>query len=163
MATVSVAAAVGVRVCVAVGVGEGGTGVELGEPVVGEAGTEVSVGEDGVEVAPPPPLWVTRTETQSRKKSREVELETLITRTRKLVLEKSAGPHGRPHVSVVLPRMDVAILVPRVPVTFVAVQVVPPSQDSCTHILGELEVLSARASRRTSMPLMAAPLGIEKP
>lgn len=52
----SVAATVGVGVCVAVSVGEGGTDVEVGEPVVGEGGTEVSVGEGGVEVAPPPPL-----------------------------------------------------------------------------------------------------------
>ena len=159
----SVAAAVGVRVCVAVGVCEGGTDVEVGEPDVGEAGTEVSVGEGGVEVAPPPPAWVTRTATQSRKKSREVELETLITRTRRFALEKSAGPHVRPHVSVVLPRVNVAILVLRVPVAFAAVHVVPPSQDNCTHILGELDVLSTRASRRTSIPPIVAPDGIEKP
>lgn len=66
-------------------------------------------------------------------------------------------------MSVALPRVKVFMLVPSVPVAFAAVQVAPPSQESCTHILGELAVLSARASRRTSMPAIVAPLGMEKP
>ena len=86
-----------------------------------------------------------------------------MTRTRKFTFAKFAGLHVRPHVSVGLPRIKVLMLVPRVAVDFAAVQVVPPSQESCTHILGELAVLSARASRRTSIPAMAAPVGIEKP
>ena len=87
----------------------------------------------------------------------------MITRTRKFASAKLAGLHVRPQGSVVLPRVKVFMLVPRVPVAFAAVHVVPPSQDICTHILGELDVLSARASRRTSIPAIAAPVGIEKP
>ena len=158
-----VAEAVDVGESADVGVTEGGTEVGVEDAVVGEGGTEVSVGEGGGEVAGPPPLWVTRTATQSRKKSREVELDTLITRTRKFASAKLAGPHVRPQVSVVLPRVKVFMLVPRVPVTFATVHVVPPSQDICTHILGELDVLSARASRRTSIPPIVAPAGIEMP
>lgn len=150
-------ACVGVRVGVGespdVGVAEGGTTVDVGDVVVGE-------GTGGIG---PPPLYVTRTPTQSMKKSREVELDTLITRTRKFASAKLAGLQVRPQVSVVLPRVKVFMPVPRVPVAFAAVHVVPPSQDSCTHILGELEVLSTRASRRTSIPPIVAPAGIEKP
>ena len=76
---------------------------------------------------------------------------------------KLAGLQVRPQVSFVLPRVKVFILVPSVPVDFAAVQVVPPSHDNCTHILGELDVLSARASKRTSIPPIVAPEGIEKP
>jgi len=104
-----------------------------------------------------------RTATQSRKKSREVEPATLITRRRKLALARFAALHVRPHVSVAPPRVAVARLVPSVGVAFAAVQVVPPSQESCTHIRGEPDVLSARASRRTSMPAIADPSGIAKP
>jgi len=158
MDTVSDAGAcVGVRVGVGesadVGVAEGGTAVGVGDPAVGESAGDVG----------PPPLKVTRTAIQSRKKSREVELDTSITRTRKFASAKLAGLQVRPQVSVVLPRVKVFMLVPRVPVDFAAVQVVPPSQDICTHILGELDVLSARASRRTSIPPIVAPAGIEKP
>ena len=53
----------------------------------------------------------------------------------------------------------VAIVVDSVDVTCAAVQDTPPSQESSAHILGEPDVLSARASRRTSMPLTAAPAG----
>jgi hypothetical protein len=99
----------------------------------------------------------------SRKKSREVELATLMTRTRKFALPKSAGLHERPQVSAAPPSVNVARLVPSVPVAFAAVQVVPPSQDSCTHILGVPEVLSDRASSRTSIPAIAEPAGTEMP
>jgi hypothetical protein len=50
-----------------------------------------------------------------------------------------------------------------VPVAFAAVHVVPPSHESCTHILGEPAVLSARASSRTSMPVIDEPAGIATP
>ena len=46
-----------------------------------------------------------------------------------------------------------------VEVDFALVQEVPPFQESCTHSLGEPEVLSTLASRRTSMPLTVAPPG----
>ena len=87
----------------------------------------------------------------------------MMTRTRKFASVKFAESHMRPHVSVALPRINVLMLVPRVVVDFAAVQVAPPSQESCTHILGALAVLSARASRRTSMPLTDAPVGTENP
>src|SRR5688572_1343135 len=75
----------------------------------------------------------TRTATQSRKKSREVEPATVITRTRKLALAKFAALHVRPQVSVELPSVNVPMLVPSVAVDLAAVHVVPPSQESCTH------------------------------
>ena len=92
-----------------------------------------------------------------------MELDTSITRTRKFVSVKFPELHVRPQLSVALPRINVFMLVPSVTVDFAAVQVVPPSQESCTHITGELDVLSARASRRTSIPLIVAPVGMEKP
>jgi hypothetical protein len=88
-------------------------------------------------------LTYARTPTRSRKKSREVELDTLITRTRKLGSAKFAALHVRPHVSLALPRVNVPKLVPSGPVAFAAVQVVPPFQESCTHIFGAPDVLSA--------------------
>jgi hypothetical protein len=108
------------------------------------------------------PEW-TRTAIQSRKKSREVELATLITRTRKLASATFAVLHVRPHMSVALPSVKVVIVVPSVPVAFAAVHVVPPSHESCTHIFGEPDVLSARASSRTSTPVIDASPGIAKP
>ena len=87
----------------------------------------------------------------------------MITRTRNAALAKFAGLHVRPHVSVALPSVKVVMLVPSVALVFAVVHVVPPSQESCTHILGEPEVLSARASSRTSMPVTDMPAGIETP
>jgi hypothetical protein len=104
-----------------------------------------------------------RTAIHSRKKSRDVELATLITRRRKFAFPKSAGLHVRPHVSAAPPSVNVARLVPSVPVAFAAVQVVPPSQESWTHIVGVPEVLSARESSRTSIPAIAEPAGTEMP
>jgi hypothetical protein len=78
-------------------------------------------------------------------------------------LVRFAALHARPHVSAAPPSVNVARLVPSVPVVFAAVQVVPPSQESCTHIRGDPDALSARASRRTSMPAIADPPGIAKP
>ena len=69
----------------------------------------------------------------------------------------------RPHVSVALPSVKLVMVVPSVAVVFAVVHVVPPSHESCTHILGEPDVLSARASSRTSMPVTDMPVGIEKP
>jgi len=86
-----------------------------------------------------------------------------MTRTRKFASAKFVELHVRPQVSVGLPRINVLRLVPSVAVDFAKVHVAPPSQESCTHILGALAVLSARASRRTSMPLTVAPAGMEIP
>jgi hypothetical protein len=48
------------------------------------------------------------------------------------------------------------------PVDWTAVQVVPPSHDNWTHILGEPAGLSVRASSLTSMPVIVAVIGREK-
>jgi len=104
-----------------------------------------------------------RTAIASRKKSRDVELATLVTRTRKLAFARLAALHVRPHVSVAPPSVNVVRAVPSVPVTFAVVQVAPPSAESCTHIRGVPDVLSARARSRTSMPPIAEPAGIAKP
>src|SRR5688572_19284467 len=111
------------------------------------------------------PLVVTcgRTPTVSRKKSRDVELATLMTRRRKLAFARLAALHVRPHVSAAPPSVNVARAVPSVPVAFAAVHVAPPSAESCTHIRGEPDVLSARARSRTSMPAIAEPAGIANP
>jgi hypothetical protein len=125
--------------------------------------TLVGLNPTELRLAGPPTLKCGRTAIQSRKKSRAVELDTSITRARKLALPKSDAFHVRPHVSTELPSVNVDRLVPSVPVAFAAVQLAPPSHESCTHIFGALAVLSARASRRTSMPLIVAPAGTEKP
>ena len=111
------------------------------------------------------PLVVTcgRAATASRKKSRDVELATLMTRRRKLALARLAALQVRPHVSVAPPSVNVARAVPSVPVAFAAVQVAPPSAESCTHIRGAPDVLSARARSRTSMPAIAEPAGVTNP
>ena len=64
-------------------------------------------------------------------------------RRRKLVLEKSPSAQLRPHVLLTPPSVVVPVVVVSVAVLWAAVQVVPPSQDSCTHILGAPDVLSA--------------------
>ena len=78
------------------------------------------------------PLVVTcgRTATASRKKSRDVELATLMTRRRKLAFARLAALHVRPHVSVAPPSVNVVKAVPSVLVLFAAVQVAPPSAES---------------------------------
>jgi hypothetical protein len=68
-----------------------------------------------------------RTATQSRKKSRDVELATLMTRSRKLPLVRFVALHVRPQVSAAPPRMNVPRLVASAPVVFAAVQLEPPS------------------------------------
>jgi hypothetical protein len=125
--------------------------------------TDVGLTLTALRAAGPLVVKCGRVAIHSRKKSRDVELATLMTRTRKFAFPKSAGLHERPHVSAAPPSVNVARLVPRVPVVFAAVQVVPPSQDSCTHILGVPAVLSARASSRTSIPAIAEPAGTEMP
>src|SRR5512134_149705 len=62
------------------------------------------VGVIGVFVGPPPPEYQTRTGSQSRKKSREVLLDTLTIRTRKLAPVNSLLFQVRPQVSLALPR-----------------------------------------------------------
>ena len=49
------------------------------------------------------------------------------------------------------------MLVVRFGVDLAVVQLVPPFQESCTHILGAPVVPSARASRRTSIPATSVP------
>ena len=83
----------------------------------------------------------------------------MLTRTRKFALESSAAVQLRPHVLVAPPRVRAVMLVVNVGVACAAVHETPPSQESATHIRGEPDVLSTRASRRTSMPLTAAPAG----
>lgn len=104
-----------------------------------------------------------RTATASRKKSRDVELATLVTRRRKLAFDRLAVLHVRPQVSVAPPSVNVLSAVPSVPVALAAVQVAPPSAESWAHIRGEPDVLSARARSRTSIPAIAEPPGIVKP
>ena len=55
--------------------------------------------------------------------------------------------------------MYVASEVVSVVVCLAVVQVMPPSQDSCTHIFGALDVLSTNASSRTSIPVTVEPPG----
>ena len=85
----------------------------------------------------------------------------LVTRTRKVALVNSLALQARPHVSVELPRTSLRSVVASVPVVLAVVQEEPLFQDSATHILGEPLVLSARASRRTSMPVTVTPGGNE--
>ena len=73
-------------------------------------------------------------------------------RTLKLALEKLFTVQVLPHVFAVPPKVYVALVVLRVAVLWVVVQVVPPSQESCTHIFGELVVLLTLAVNCTSMP-----------
>ncbi len=104
---------------------------------------------------------MTRTGTQSRKKSRDVLLATLVMRTRRVALVSSPVVHARPQVSLALPSIRLAMLVVSVPVCLAAVQLEPLFHESSTQCLGDPLVLSARESRRTSTPLMVAPAGIE--
>ena len=114
-------------------------------------------------VAGPLDVRCGRTATQSRKKSRDVEPATLITRRRKFAFVRSAADHVRPQVSDVPPSVNVLRFVPSVLVAFAAVHVAPPFHESCTHIRGDRDVLSARASSRTSMPATADPVATERP
>ena len=68
------------------------------------------------------------------------------------------GPGPAPRVGGP-PSVRVVIVVVSVGVDWAAVHVAPPSQESSTHIRGEPDVLSTRASRRTSMPCTLAPAG----
>lgn len=85
-----------------------------------------------------------------------------MTRSRKLELAKFAPVHVRPHKSEALPNTYVASLVVNREVVLAVVQLLPPSQESWTQNLGELEVDSTLPSRRTSMPLIAELVGIAK-
>jgi hypothetical protein len=121
---------VGVR-GVIVGVKDGVMGGVPGVHV--SVGVKVRVGvKVGVLVAPPPE-YQTRTGIQSSEKSREVLLETLTIRTRKLALVNSLVFHARPQVSVELPRVSVRSVVARVGPVFSEVQVMPLSHESCTQ------------------------------
>src|ERR671919_1163285 len=147
-----------------VGVFEG-VGVRVGV-LVTPVGVFVGVFvRDGVAVGvlvTPPPLKLTRTGTQSRKKSREVLLDTLTIRTRKLALVNSFVFHVLPQVSLALPKMSVRSVVARFGPVFIVVQLAPLFQESCTQKCGAFDVLSARASVRTSMPVIVEPEGIER-
>src|SRR5688572_7013152 len=146
-----------------VGVFEG-VGVRVGV-LVTPVGVFVGVFvRDGVAVGvlvTPPPLKLTRTGTQSRKKSREVLLDTLTIRTRKFALVNSLVLHVRSHVSLALPKISVRSVVARFGPAFIVVQEVPLFQESCTQKCGAFEVLSARACVRTSMPVMVEPEGMD--
>ena len=141
-----------------------GVGVRVGV-LVTPVGVFVGVFvRDGVGVGvlvAPPPLKLTRTGTQSRKKSREVLLDTLTIRTRKLALVNSLVLHVRPQLSLALPKISVRSVVARFGPVFIVVHEEPLFQESCTQKCGAPEVLSARASVRTSMPVMVEPDGID--
>lgn len=55
-----------------------------------------------------------------------------------------AGAQCEPHVSDILPRVQVVSVVLKVVVDLAVVQVVPLSQENCTQIFGEPAVVSAR-------------------
>ena len=82
-------------------------------------------------------------------------------RTRRVALVSSPVVQVRPQVSLALPSVRVAMLVVSVPVCFALVQLEPLFHESWTQCLGDPLVLSARESRRTSIPLMVEPAGIE--
>src|SRR5512134_2766117 len=86
-----------------VGGGVVGGGV-VGGGVVG--GGVVGGGVVGGGVVSP---YVTRTATQSRKKSREVLLATLVMRTRSVVLFSSPVVQVRPQLSLALPSVRLAM------------------------------------------------------
>ena len=97
-------------------------------------------------------MYVTRTATQSSEKSREVLLDTSITRTRKFASVRLESVHAMPQLSTGPPRTYVALLVVNVGVDLVVVHDAPPSHDNCTQIFGAPLVLSAFASSLTSIP-----------
>ena len=103
----------------------------------------------------PAGVWVSRTATQSRKKSR-VPLSLLeVSRTRKLASLSSATVQVRPQVSDKPPRTVVCSVVVSWVSVWAAVQEVPPSQESSTLMLWVPEVLSSHQSSRTSIPAMS--------
>ena len=143
---------------------DGAAAVSVTVPEVGVPPTvDVGFTLSALSVAGAAVVVCDRTATASRKKSRDVELATLVTRRRKLAFDRLAALHVRPHVSVAPPSVNVLSAVPSVPVAFAAVHVAPPSAESWMHIRGEPDVLSARARTRTWMPAIAEPLGIVKP
>ena len=82
----------------------------------------------------------TRTPTQSRKKSRDVELRRCLSTARgSSRCARFDALHVRPHVSLDPPSVN-APGSSQVPVARVAVQVAPPSHESCTHIRGAPDV-----------------------
>jgi hypothetical protein len=110
---------------------EGAPAVSVSVPVEGlppvtDVGLRVTALKAAGALAP----VCSRTPTESRKKSREVELATLITRKRKSALAKFAALQVRPHVSAAPPKVRAVRLVPSVLVIFAVVQVTPPSQES---------------------------------
>ena len=88
-------------------------------------------------------------------------LATLTMRTRRVALVSSPVVQARPQASLALPSVRLAMLVVSVPVCLAVVQLEPLFHDSWTQCRGEPLVLSARESRRTSIPLMVEPAGIE--
>ena len=100
-----------------------------------------------------------RNATLSSENVRFTELATFAIRILKFAFDRFVNVQLRPHVSVVPPRIYVVRLVVSVGVVLAVVQEEPPFQDSCTHIAGVFAVLSASASRRTSIPLIATPAG----
>jgi hypothetical protein len=81
---------------------------------------------------------VTATPTESSENVFDVEFAASMIRTRKFAELSCAGVQAWPHVSDVEPSEYVARLVVRFEVVLAAVQLVPPSQDSCTQNLGAL-------------------------
>lgn len=108
-------------------------------------------------------MYVTLTATQSRAKPCDESPAMSVRRTLKLASASSAGVHARPQVSVPDPKRKVVTPLPRTDVERGVPHDVPPSHDSSTQILGLLAELFALASRRTSMPLMVAPVEMATP
>jgi hypothetical protein len=103
--------------------------------------------------------YVTRTGTQSRKKSLSGCALFDVTRTRKFAFERSLAVHDRPHRSLALPRVAECSLVVSVRSVFAAVHDAPPFHESSALMLLSPNTLSRYQSSRTSMPLMAQPAG----
>src|SRR4051794_8553573 len=98
-----------------------------------------------------------RTATASSENVRAAEDAMSAIRTR--ILARSAAVQVRPQVFVAAPRRVVAVIVVRVPVVNGVVQFAPPSEESCTHILGDPAVLSTLAAKLTSIPWITAVAG----
>src|ERR1044071_4637864 len=99
---------------------------------------------------------------ESSENVRAAEAATSITRIRKFVFEKSLIPQVRPHVSVGVPRIYVALVVVNVVVDLAVVHVVPPFQEISTQILGALVALLTFALSLTSIPLTTVKLAMLK-
>jgi len=89
--------------------------------------------------------------------------QRVVTRTRKLTSLNSAMVQVLLQVSAGPPMMTVVSVIGSALFDCKAVQEVPPSQERSTSILLLPATSSSHRSRRTSMPAMTQPAGIEIP